>query len=122
MNLSTKVVGAIAAVVVGAVAIPALAAINAQPLPPAPPSSPTWTAFNSATNARLTTCDHAHDRLCQTAVSAEALTGESLVQKYFNLYFFAQSSYRAETEDRNGLAKKLNADCAKLKAHHLTCA
>jgi hypothetical protein len=34
----------------------------------------------------------------------------------------AQSSYRAETENRNALAKKLNADCKSLKAHHLTCA
>lgn len=122
MQLGTKVVGAIAVVVVGAVAIPAMAAINAQPLPPAPPSSPSWTAFNSATNARLTSCNRAQDHLCQTEVSEEASSGESLVEKYFNLYFFAQSSYRAETVDRNALAKKLIADCKKLKAHHVTCA
>jgi hypothetical protein len=122
MQLGTKVVGGIAAVVVGAVAIPALAAVSSQPLPPAPPSSPTWTAFNSATNARLTTCNHAQDPLCATEVNGEASSGESLVLKYFNLYFFAQSHYRVETQNRNALVAKLNADCKKLKAHHLTCA
>ena len=55
-------------------------------------------------------------------MSQEASSGESLVEKYFNLYFFAQSSYRAETVDRNALAEKLTADCKKLKADHLTCA
>jgi hypothetical protein len=122
MQLGTKVVGAIAAVIVGAVAVPALAAINSQPLPPAPPSSPTWTAFNSATSAWLTTCNHAQDHLCETEVSGEASSGESLVEKYFTLYFVAQSHYRVETGNRNALAGKLNADCKKLKAHHLTCA
>jgi hypothetical protein len=122
MTLGSKVVGAIAAVAVSAVAIPALAAIRAQPLPPAPPSSPTWAAYNSAANARLATCNHAQDHLCETEVSGQASSGASLVEKYFSLYFFAQSSYRAETENRNALAKKLNADCKKLEAHHLTCA
>jgi hypothetical protein len=122
MQLGTKVLGAIAAVAVGAVVIPALAAINAQPLPSAPPSSPNWTAFNTATYARRTTCSHAQDQRCATEVSGEASSGESLVETYFNKYFFAQSSYRAETLNRNALAKRLNDDCKKLKAHHLTCA
>ncbi|HEY5394415.1 MAG TPA: hypothetical protein VIL16_03370 [Trebonia sp.] len=122
MNLGTKVVGVIAAVVVGAVAIPALAAINPQPLPPAPPGSPNFTAFFSAANARLTTCNQAQDPLCATEVSGEASSGESLVDTYFNKYFFARSSYRAETQNRNALAKRLNADCKQLKVHHLTCA
>jgi hypothetical protein len=122
MKLGSKVVGVIAAVAVGAVALPALAAINAQPLPPAPPSSPNWTTLNGATNARLTSCSQARDHLCETEVSGEASSSESLVETYFNLYYLAQSHYRAETADRNALAKKLNADCKKLKAHHLTCA
>jgi hypothetical protein len=122
MQLGTKVVGVIAAVVVGAVAIPALAATSPQPLPPAPPGAPNFTAFFSATNARLTTCNQAQDPRCATGVSAEASSGESLVETYFNKYFFAQASYRAEAQNRNALATRLNADCKKLKAHHLTCA
>jgi len=122
MNLGIKVVGAIAAVVVGAVAIPALAAIGPQPLPPSPPGSANLTAFLAATNARLASCNQAQDRLCGTEVNGEASSGESLVETYFTRYYLAQSRYRAETADRNALAKLVNADCAKLKAHHLTCA
>jgi hypothetical protein len=110
-----KVVGVIAAVAVGAVAIPALAAISPQPLPAAPPDSPNFAAFFSATNARLATCNQAQDPQCATEVSGEASSGESLVETYFNRYFFAQASYRAETQNRNALARRLNADCKKPK-------
>jgi hypothetical protein len=122
MNLGTKVAGAIAAVAVCAIAIPALAGINPQPIPPAPAKSPNFTAFIGATNARLTTCQQADDPLCATEVNGEESSGESLAQKYFTLYYVAQTRYRAETENRNALARRLNADCKKLKAHHLTCA
>jgi hypothetical protein len=122
MTLGSKVIGIIAAVAVGAIALPALAAVHGQPLPPAPPSSPNWTALNGAVNARLMSCTRARDHLCETEVSAQASSSESEVETYFNLYYLAQSHYRAETADRNALAKQLNADCKKLKAHHLTCA
>jgi hypothetical protein len=122
MSLGTKVVGVIAAVMVGAVALPALAAIKGQPLPPAPPSSPNFTVFYSTTNTRLADCSQAGDHRCETEVSDEAAAGESLVQTYFTLYYLAQSRYRAETADRNALVDRLNTDCKTLKAHHLTCA
>jgi hypothetical protein len=122
MTLGSKVIGVIATLAVGAVALPALAAIHSQPLPPAPPSSPNWTALNGATNARLMSCNQARDHLCETEVSGEASSSESEVETYFNLYYLAQSHYRTETADRNALARQLNADCKKLKSHHLTCA
>jgi hypothetical protein len=108
MKLRTKIISVLAGMIVAlAIAVPALASSSApRGLPPLPG------AFNASslvviTNARLRTCGQYGDNLCEQEVNGEYSNGLSLAEAYYNAYYTAQLHYRA--------------DCAKLRAHRLSC-